>query len=74
MGQEAYTLEVSSPGVDRPLTEPRHWRHAVGRLVTPLSPGRRAAASAAATPSSQTEPATYLTAVQGRVVAAGRTP
>jgi ribosome maturation factor RimP len=30
----AYTLEVSSPGVDRPLTEPRHWRRAVGRSVT----------------------------------------
>ena len=28
-----YVLEVSSPGVDRPLTEPRHWRRAVGRLV-----------------------------------------
>ena len=30
---EAYTLEVSSPGVDRPLTLPRHWRRNVGRLV-----------------------------------------
>jgi ribosome maturation factor RimP len=30
----AYVLEVSSPGVDRPLTEVRHWRRAVGRLVT----------------------------------------
>ncbi|MEP7021319.1 MAG: ribosome maturation factor RimP [Pseudonocardiales bacterium] len=29
-----YVLEVSSPGVDRPLTEPRHWRRARGRLVT----------------------------------------
>lgn len=29
-----YVLEVSSPGVDRPLTEPRHWRRAKGRLVT----------------------------------------
>ena len=29
----AYTLEVTSPGVDRPLTEPRHWRRAAGRLV-----------------------------------------
>jgi ribosome maturation factor RimP len=29
----AYVLEVSSPGVDRPLTEPRHWRRSVGRLV-----------------------------------------
>ncbi|TDE55855.1 ribosome maturation factor RimP [Nonomuraea mesophila] len=33
MGQSAYTLEVSSPGVDRPLTEPRHWRRAATRLV-----------------------------------------
>jgi ribosome maturation factor RimP len=29
----AYVLEVSSPGVDRPLTEARHWRRNVGRLV-----------------------------------------
>ena len=29
----AYTLEVSSPGIDRPLTEPRHWRRNIGRLV-----------------------------------------
>lgn len=28
-----YVLEVTSPGVDRPLTEPRHWRRATGRLV-----------------------------------------
>ena len=33
MGPSPYTLEVSSPGVDRPLTEPRHWRRASGRLV-----------------------------------------
>lgn len=32
-GDSAYVLEVTSPGVDRPLTEPRHWRRAVGRLV-----------------------------------------
>ena len=30
---ESYVLEVSSPGVDRPLTQPRHWRRAAGRLV-----------------------------------------
>jgi ribosome maturation factor RimP len=29
-----YVLEVSSPGVDRPLSESRHWRRAIGRLVT----------------------------------------
>jgi ribosome maturation factor RimP len=33
MGAGAYTLEVSSPGVDRPLTLPRHWRRARLRLV-----------------------------------------
>lgn len=29
----AYTLEVSTPGVSRPLTTERHFRRAVGRLV-----------------------------------------
>jgi len=39
MGSAPYTLELSSPGVDRPLTEPRHWRRATGRLVAvPLRP------------------------------------
>ncbi|PZF80234.1 ribosome maturation factor RimP [Jiangella anatolica] len=33
MGDRAYTLEVSSPGVSRPLTLPRHWSRATGRLV-----------------------------------------
>jgi ribosome maturation factor RimP len=28
-----YTLEVTSPGLDRPLTKPRHWRRAKLRLV-----------------------------------------
>lgn len=28
-----FVLEVTSPGVDRPLTEPRHWRRALTRLV-----------------------------------------
>ncbi|MGB9376569.1 MAG: ribosome maturation factor RimP [Mycobacteriales bacterium] len=40
-GAEAYTLEVSSPGIDRPLTEPRHWRRAVGRLVRTTVDGER---------------------------------
>lgn len=30
----SYTLEVTSPGVDRPLTVPRHWRRARLRLVS----------------------------------------
>jgi ribosome maturation factor RimP len=33
MGEQAYTLEVTSPGTDRPLTLPRHWRRNRGRLV-----------------------------------------
>lgn len=33
MGEMPYTLEVTSRGVDRPLTLPRHWRRAQDRLV-----------------------------------------
>lgn len=33
MGEQPYTLEVTSPGVDRPLTAPRHWRRNRGRKV-----------------------------------------
>jgi ribosome maturation factor RimP len=58
MGEVPYTLEVSSPGVDRPLTERRHWRRAIGRLVTvPLGAGP-------AGPESDT------TVVEGRVTGA----
>lgn len=34
MGQLPYTLEVTSRGVDRPLTLERHWRRNAGRLVS----------------------------------------
>lgn len=34
LGDAPFTLEVSSPGVDRPLTKERHWRKNVGRLVS----------------------------------------
>ena len=41
LGDEPYTLEVSSPGVDRPLTSARHWSRSVGRLVAlTLTDGR----------------------------------
>jgi ribosome maturation factor RimP len=33
MGEAEYVLEVTSPGTDRPLTEPRHFRRNTGRLV-----------------------------------------
>jgi ribosome maturation factor RimP len=42
MGELPYTLEVSSPGVDRPLTEARHWRRAQGRLVVAPLAGQAA--------------------------------
>src|SRR5436190_3270250 len=68
MGEAPYTLEVSSPGVDRPLTQPRHWRRATGRLVRvplagPGDPGPRAPAHAAGQ--------TGQKPVEGRVIAAG---
>jgi ribosome maturation factor RimP len=33
MDDSAFTLEVTSPGVDRPLTLPRHWQKNLKRLV-----------------------------------------
>jgi ribosome maturation factor RimP len=69
MGEAAYTLEVSSPGIDRPLTEPRHWRRARGRLVAvALAGARDGAASSAQTPADGPVPQ-----VTGRVVVAGDT-
>ncbi|WP_108719637.1 ribosome maturation factor RimP [Miniimonas sp. S16] len=56
----AYTLEVTTPGVERPLTTPRHYRRAEGRLVTAR---RTAAAIADGAPRS----------VTGRVVGADET-
>ena len=33
LGETPFTLEVTSPGIDRPLTRARHWRKNLGRLV-----------------------------------------
>ena len=33
LGEKPYTLEVGSPGIDKDLTHPRHWRRNNGRLV-----------------------------------------
>jgi len=33
MGEAPFTLEVTSPGVDRPLTQPRHFAKNVDRLL-----------------------------------------
>ncbi len=37
MGEAAYVLEVSSPGTDRPLSTPQHFRRNVGRLITVMT-------------------------------------
>jgi len=55
-----YQLEISSPGVDRPLVLPRHWRRNVGRLV-------KVTARGAGAPSGQPAGDRQLT---GRVVEA----
>jgi ribosome maturation factor RimP len=64
MGEVPYTLEVSSPGVDRPLTEPRHWRRARGRLVS---------APLAVAGEDGDGPPRRAPTLQGRVLAAGDT-
>lgn len=61
MGETPYTLEVTSPGVDRPLTEPRHWRRAAGRLIR---------TSLTARSQSVTDGRGRPGAVEGRVLAA----
>ena len=64
MGEQPYTLEVSSPGVGRPLTAPRHFRRNVGRLVTAHSDGGEVTGrvtSASATEVTLAVPATKAT-------------
>ena len=39
MGEHPFTLEVTSRGVDRPLTLPRHWRRNEQRLVKVTTTG-----------------------------------
>jgi len=77
MGEAPYTLEVSSPGVDRPLTLPRHWRRAAGRLVrVPLAgPSENGLSSPAPAAGDAGEPGPAkggrVGPVEGRVIAAG---
>jgi len=58
-----YVLEVGSPGVDRPLTQPRQWRRNIGRLVAVTVGGREPALG----PDQPTAPSRRLT---GRITAA----
>ncbi len=42
LADESYVLEVGSPGLDRPLTAPRHWQRSTGRLVRVVDSSGRA--------------------------------
>lgn len=33
VGDNSFTLEVTSPGLDRPLTKARHWQKNINRLI-----------------------------------------
>lgn len=65
-GDAPYTLEVSSPGVDRPLTQPKHWRRALGRLVNVPVP-----APDGARDRSQPDGSRRTASIQGRVASVG---
>jgi ribosome maturation factor RimP len=72
MGPGAYTLEVSSPGVDRPLTEPRHWRRAAGRLVRVNVKDFSSRTAGATSPSTNGDRATGKNSATGEVAVEGR--
>lgn len=68
LGEAPYVLEVGSAGVDRPLTEPRHFRRNVTRLVEISL--RQVTAGVVSTAGAVLDPSKPLT---GRLVAAGPT-
>lgn len=39
LGAEPYTLEVSTPGTDRPLVRKHHWEKNLGRIITVIIDG-----------------------------------
>ncbi|MEP9413611.1 ribosome maturation factor RimP [Gordonia sp. VNQ95] len=60
-----YTLEVTSPGIGRPLTLPRHWRRAQGRKVrATLHDGRKVEGRIGA---STDDEVTVVTNTRGRI-------
>jgi ribosome maturation factor RimP len=60
----AYTLEVSTPGTDRPLTEPRHWQRAwLRRVAVTLVGGETLTGRVGGVGTSDDGPATVTLAV-----------
>lgn len=66
MGEQSYTLEVGSPGVSRPLTEVRHWRRNVGRLVRIVPADGTEPTTARIVAVSDTDPAEVTLSLDGR--------
>ncbi|MFV8380388.1 ribosome maturation factor RimP [Corynebacterium hindlerae] len=50
-----YSLEVTTPGVDKPLTQPRHWRRNRGRKVAVTRDGQRSFARIGALNDAETD-------------------
>lgn len=73
IGSGPYTLEVTSPGVDRPLTMPRHWRRNVSRLVEVTLNDSQAVASESADADTSDARRRNDRLVVGRIMAANDT-
>lgn len=67
-GDHPYTLEVTSPGAERPLTQPRQFRRAVGRRLRADLAGDGAAGTAQGTETVETVEATLVSADQDGIV------
>jgi ribosome maturation factor RimP len=60
----AYTLEVTTPGTDRPLTEPRHWQRAwLRRVAVTLADGEAVTGRVGGVSEPEEGPATVTLAV-----------
>ncbi|OIV35381.1 ribosome maturation factor RimP [Mangrovactinospora gilvigrisea] len=67
LGERPYTLEVTTPGTDRPLTALRHWQRAEGRLVDlKLTDGTSLTARVASSDEEGADVSVEAPAVKGR--------
>ena len=62
---DAFTLEVTSPGVDRPLTKHRHWEKNVSRLISMVMTD--GALLTARLTELRTDDATFVENIKGRM-------
>jgi ribosome maturation factor RimP len=72
--RERYALEVSSPGVERPLTKPDHFRRFVGRRARVRTEAGRHSASPSIPVSASDDWMAHASASSRRPTGAGRSP